>query len=104
MVQGEFSSVQKSRPGGLVTRPSCGSRLWFSATCAALLYSPKRKLMQYMEPYGREVEGSLRDFDQFFKTIVSYGREVDGSWRYFDQFFKAFVCRFRRHGCMKVTA
>ena len=60
--------------------------------------------MQSMEPYGREVEGSLRDFDQFFKTIVSYGREVDGSWRYFDQFFKAFVCRFRRHGCMKVTA
>ena len=60
--------------------------------------------MQSMEPYGREVEGSLRDFDQFLKTIVSYGREVDGSWRYFDQFFKAFVCRFRRHGCMKVTA
>jgi len=69
VIQGEFSSVQKSRPGGLVTRPSSGSRLWFSATCAAFLYSPNRKLMQSMEPYGREFEGSWRYFDQIFQSL-----------------------------------
>jgi len=63
-----FSLFQRGCPGGLVTRLSCWSWLWFWANCAAFLYSPKRKLMQPMEPYGHEVEGSWHDFDQFFQN------------------------------------